>query len=210
MICTYRAVRTLADFAVERARKRQRPGFDKPRIHFVFKRNILTEAAVSWIRAENEIRDEYGNEIDVMYEHADAFGMKMLKQPELFDVIVTENLFGDILSDQGAELSGGIQVGVSGNLNLDGRFPSMFEPIHGSAPDKWFAERSNGRFVAGNYDPELVQQVKPEGAFLSYAMMLEHLGESGSPEPQGVVQRVNHDFPEEVDVLRKFFLADCR
>ena len=100
----------------------------------------------------------------------------MLTKPEQFDVVLTENMFGDIATDLGAVIQGGIGTAVSGNINPTGRFPSMFEPIHGSAPDKQY-DMKDGEYVPGTFRPDLVQLVKPEAAFMSYAMMLEQLGE---------------------------------
>ena len=80
-------------------------------------------------------------------------------------------MFGDIATDAGAIIQGGIGSAVSGNINPTGEFPSMFEPIHGTANDKWYNEK-------GEKDESLIQQIKPEAAFLSYAMMLEQMGET--------------------------------
>jgi 3-isopropylmalate dehydrogenase len=92
------------------------------------------------------------------YLHIDAATIFMVTDPERFDVIVTDNLFGDIITDLAAALGGGIGLGASGNLNPEGDFPSMFEPVHGSAPD-----------IAGK------NLADPTAAILSAAMMLEHL-----------------------------------
>jgi 3-isopropylmalate dehydrogenase len=170
--CSYKGIRRLAEFAVDRARKRQRPGFEKPRVHFVFKSNIMTKAATIWDRVQDEV-EKANPDIDIEYMHVDAFIMQMVLHPEWFDVVLTSNMFGDICTDLGAVLQGGIGSAVSGNINPTGEFPSMFEPIHGSAPDKWFRNPKD----SSTYDPELVQLIQPEAAFLSYSMMLGYLGE---------------------------------
>jgi 3-isopropylmalate dehydrogenase len=176
MRCSYQGVKRLAEFALGRARARKR--FDRPRLHFVFKNNVLTYAAEPWKRVENEMR-EANPDADIRYMHIDNFMMQMITKPEQFDVVVTENMFGDISTDLGAVLQGGIGTAVSGNINLNGHFPSMFEPIHGTAPDKWYdTDEKTGEYIPGSYNPDLVQTVKPEAAFMSYAMMLEHMGET--------------------------------
>jgi isocitrate/isopropylmalate dehydrogenase len=86
-------------------------------------------------------------------------------------------MFGDIMTDLGAILGGGIGNGVSGNIDPTRRFPSMFEPLHGSAPDRWYTTIAPGQYEAGTFHPELVQTIKPEAALRSYAMMLDFLGE---------------------------------
>ncbi|GAA3297024.1 hypothetical protein GCM10017708_38000 [Arthrobacter citreus] len=93
------------------------------------------------------------------YLHVDAAMIFMVTDPARFDVIVTDNLFGDIITDLAAAVTGGIGLAASGNLNMDGTYPSMFEPVHGSAPD-----------IAGQ------QKADPTAAILSAALMLRHLG----------------------------------
>ncbi len=95
----------------------------------------------------------------VEYQHADAACIHLLQRPGDYDVVVTDNLFGDILTDLAGAISGGIGLAASGNINPDGTFPSMFEPVHGSAPD-----------IAGQ------QKADPTAAILSVALMLDHLG----------------------------------
>ncbi|MEQ1737284.1 MAG: isocitrate/isopropylmalate family dehydrogenase, partial [Rhodoglobus sp.] len=99
-------------------------------------------------------------DVTVDYQHIDAATIHMVTDPARFDVIVTDNLFGDILTDLAAAISGGIGLAASGNINPEGAFPSMFEPVHGSAPD-----------IAGK------QLADPAAAILSVALMLTHLGE---------------------------------
>ena len=171
MKCTYKGVKRLMEFAVQRAFERAKGG--KPTVHIVFKNNVLIYAASPWSR----VFDEYSgrNDVSVKYMHVDNFGMQMLENPRQFDVVITENMFGDIMTDIGAKIQGGIGTAVSGNINPTGEYPSMFEPIHGTAPDKWYNEN-------GQHDPSLVQKIKPEAAFLSYAMMLEQMGETKAAE----------------------------
>ncbi|MBT3260982.1 3-isopropylmalate dehydrogenase [bacterium] len=166
MKCTYKGVKRLAEFAVKRAIARKKA--KKPKLHMVFKTNVLTYAAHPWNRVFEEFRTR--KDIDVYYMHIDNFMMQMLIKPEQFDVVITENMFGDISTDAGAVIQGGIGSAVSGNINPEGIYPSMFEPIHGSSPDKWYNSK-------GQYDAALTQLVKPEAAFFSYAMMLEQMGE---------------------------------
>jgi len=131
MKCTYKGVKRLAEFAADRAlNRKERRNNRKPILHFVFKSNVLTFAASPWNRVFEEYKDR--EDIDVKYMHIDNFGMQMLKDPSQFDVVLTENMFGDISTDAGAEIQGGIGSAVSGNINPTGAFPSMFEPIHGS------------------------------------------------------------------------------
>jgi 3-isopropylmalate dehydrogenase len=98
-------------------------------------------------------------QVTVDYLHVDAATIFLVTDPARFDVIVTDNLFGDILTDLAGAISGGIGLAASGNINPDGAFPSMFEPVHGSAPD-----------IAGQ------QKADPTAAILSVALLLEHLG----------------------------------
>ena len=110
------------------------------------------------------------------------FGMQMLVKPEQFDVVITENMFGDIMTDIGAILQGGIGSAVSGNINPTGEFPSMFEPIHGSAPDKWYDLDEKGNYIPETFNAKKVQQIRPEAAFFAYAMMLEQMHEEKAAE----------------------------
>ncbi|MDE2506444.1 MAG: 3-isopropylmalate dehydrogenase [Planctomycetota bacterium] len=124
----------------------------------VAKTNVLTYAHDLWMRAFLEIAREYPD-VKTDYQHVDACCMRMVVSPERFDVIVTTNMFGDIITDLGAVLQGGMGVASSGNLNPSRKTPSMFEPVHGSAPD------IAGRGIAN-----------PTAAVLSLAMMFDHLG----------------------------------
>jgi 3-isopropylmalate dehydrogenase len=134
----------------------------RPRRHLtlVHKTNVLTFAGDLWERAFNEVADEFPD-VETAYNHVDAACIYFVESPERYDVIVTDNLFGDILTDLGGAVSGGIGFASSGNLNPDRTGPSMFEPVHGSAPD-----------IAGT------GTANPTAAILSAAMMLEFLGEA--------------------------------
>jgi len=173
MRCSYRAVKRLVEYAIETAKARKR--FPTPRVHIVFKSNTLEYAGKTWDRVLREF--EQRTDIDMGYMHFDAFLANMVDHPEWFDVVVTENLMGDGATDLGAILQGGWGSAVSGNINLDGNYPSMFEPIHGTAPDKWYETDKRGKCIPGTFDSGKVQLIRPEAAFLSYAMLLEHLGE---------------------------------
>lgn len=123
------------------------------------KTNILVAAGQLWQEVVNELGAQYP-EVEIDYVHVDAMCFHLPLTPERFDVVVTDNLFGDIITDLGAVIQGGLGVATSANLNLDGTAPSMFEAIHGSAPD-----------IAGT------GTANPAGAILSLALMLGHLGE---------------------------------
>ncbi len=178
MKCTYKGVKRLAEYAEKRAFARKKG--EKPTLHFVFKTNVLTYAANSWQRVFEEYQTR--EDIDVKYLHIDNFLMQMLINPKQFDVVITENMFGDIITDAGAIIQGGIGSAVSGNINPTGKCPSMFEPIHGTAPDKWYEIDRNGNYLPDTYCPEKIQLIKPEAAFFSYAMMLEQMGETKAAE----------------------------
>jgi 3-isopropylmalate dehydrogenase len=125
----------------------------------VHKTNVLTFAGDLWERTFNEVAAEYPD-VTTAYNHVDAACIYFVDSPERYDVIVTDNLFGDILTDLGGAVSGGIGQAASANLNPARTGPSMFEPVHGSAPD-----------IAGQ------NKANPVAAILSAAMMLEFLGE---------------------------------
>ena len=126
----------------------------------VHKTNVLTFAGDLWERTFNEVAAEYPD-VATAYNHVDAACIYFVDNPQRYDVIVTDNLFGDILTDLGGAISGGIGQASSGNLNPTRSGPSMFEPVHGSAPD-----------IAGQ------NKANPTAAILSGAMMLEFLGEA--------------------------------
>lgn len=146
------AERVIRD-AFERASKR-----DRKKLTMVHKNNVLVHSGNLWTRTFNEVAKEYPS-ITTDYLHADAAAMFLITNPERFDVIVTDNLFGDILTDIAAAICGGIGLAASGNINPTGKFPSMFEPVHGSAPD-----------IAGKNIAD------PTATVMSVAMMLDHLG----------------------------------
>ena len=124
----------------------------------VHKTNVLTFSGDLWERTFNEVSVEYPG-VETAYNHVDAACIYFVQDPQRYDVIVTDNLFGDILTDLGGAVSGGIGLAASANLNPDG--VSMFEPVHGSAPD-----------IAGQ------GIANPLAAIISGAMMLDHLGET--------------------------------
>jgi len=138
-------------FAVAQARSRKK-------LTLVHKTNVLVFSGGLWQRTVTAVAAEYPD-VSVDYLHVDAATIFLVSNPSRFDVIVTDNLFGDILTDLAAAISGGIGLAASGNINPEGRFPSMFEPVHGSAPD-----------IAGK------QLADPTAAILSVALLLDHLG----------------------------------
>ena len=119
---------------------------------------MLTRAGGLWTRTFEAVAKEFPD-VTTDYLHVDAASMFFVTNPERFDVVVTDNLFGDILTDIAAAICGGIGLAASGNINPTGAFPSMFEPVHGSAPD-----------IAGK------QLADPTATIMSVAMMLDHLG----------------------------------
>ncbi|BAN01613.1 3-isopropylmalate dehydrogenase [Ilumatobacter coccineus] len=134
----------------------------RPRKHLtlVHKTNVLQFAGSLWERTFNEVAAEFPD-VDTAYNHVDAACIFFVTDPHRYDVIVTDNLFGDILTDLGGAVSGGIGLASSANLNPDRTAPSMFEPVHGSAPD-----------IAGQ------NKANPTAAILSAALMLDFLGET--------------------------------
>ena len=128
-------------------------------VTLVHKTNVLVNAGGLWQRTVNEVAAEYP-EVTVDYNHIDAATIYMVTDPARYDVIVTDNLFGDILTDLAGAVTGGIGLAASGNIDASGKNPSMFEPVHGSAPD-----------IAGQGSAD------PTAAILSAAMLLRHLGD---------------------------------
>jgi 3-isopropylmalate dehydrogenase len=143
--------------AFDRAARRERR-----KVTLVHKTNVLTHAGGLWARTFAEVAAEHPG-IGTEYQHVDAAAMYLVTQPQRYDVIVTDNLFGDILTDIAAAVTGGIGLAASGCINPERRYPSMFEPVHGSAPD------IAGRGIAD-----------PVAAVLSISLLLDHLGH---PEP---------------------------
>jgi 3-isopropylmalate dehydrogenase len=129
------------------------------KLTLVHKTNVLTHAGSLWSRVVEEVSLEHP-EVSVDYQHVDATTIHMVTDPSRYDVIVTDNLFGDILTDLAAAVTGGIGLAASGNLDVSRANPSMFEPVHGSAPD-----------IAGKSIAD------PTAAILSVALLLDHLGE---------------------------------
>lgn len=124
------------------------------------KTNVLNYAGEMWWRIAQELNSDYPD-VSIDYVHADAACLYLINSPERFDVIVTDNLFGDIITDLGAAVQGGLGLAASGNLNPAGDYPSMFEPVHGSAPD-----------IAGR------GWANPVAAVLSAALCLDQLGQT--------------------------------
>jgi len=137
------------------ARARKRP---RKQLTLVHKTNVLVHAGSVWWRVFSEVAQEFPD-VTTDYMHVDATMIHLTTNPSRFDVIVTDNLFGDIVTDLAAAVTGGIGLAASGNVNPDRTSPSMFEPVHGSAPD-----------IAGQ------QKADPTAAILSVALMLDHLG----------------------------------
>ena len=146
-----RVVRYAFDLAASRSRRH---------LTLVHKTNVLTFAGDLWQRTFDEVAAEFPS-VTTDYNHVDAACIYFVTDPQRYDVIVTDNLFGDILTDLGGAVSGGIGFASSGNLDPSRQAPSMFEPVHGSAPD-----------IAGQ------AKANPIAAILSAAMMMELLGET--------------------------------
>jgi 3-isopropylmalate dehydrogenase len=150
-----RCVRYAFELAAGRARKH---------LTLVHKTNVLTFAGDLWQRTFDEVGAEFPD-VATAYNHVDAATIYFVQDPQRYDVIVTDNLFGDILTDLGGAVSGGVGLASSANLNPARTGPSMFEPVHGSAPD-----------IAGTGVAD------PRAAILSAALMLDFLGEDGAAE----------------------------
>lgn len=138
--------------AFQRAMRRRK------KLTLVHKHNVLVNAGGLWNRIVAEVGAEFPD-VSVDYLHIDATTIKMVVDPQFFDVIVTDNLFGDIITDLAAAVTGGIGLAASANINPTGAFPSMFEPVHGSAPD-----------IAGQGIAD------PTATISSMALLLDHLG----------------------------------
>ena len=152
-ITTGFGVGRVARYALQRAAARPRR-----KLTLVHQTNVLTYAGDLWRRTVDACAKEFG-EVTADYCHMDAASMYFVTQPERFDVIVTDNLFGDILTALGAAVTGGIGLAASASINPERTAPSMFEPVHGSAPD-----------IAGQ------QKADPTATILSAAMLCEHVG----------------------------------
>src|SRR5246127_3151266 len=146
-------VRRVVQYAFERALQRRK------HLTLVHKTNVLNFSGKLWSRIVAEVGEEYPD-VEVAYQHVDAATIFMVTDPGRFDVIVTDNLFGDIITDLAAAVCGGIGLAASGNIDATRTNPSMFEPVHGSAPD-----------IAGQGIAD------PTAAIMSVALLLAHLGE---------------------------------
>jgi 3-isopropylmalate dehydrogenase len=146
-------VRRVVQHGFRRAAQRRK------HLTLVHKNNVLTFAGNLWWRTVQEVAQEYPD-VEVAYQHVDAATIYMVTDPGRFDVIVTDNLFGDIITDLAAAVCGGIGLAASGNIDASGVNPSMFEPVHGSAPD-----------IAGK------GLADPTAAIMSVALLLDHVGE---------------------------------
>lgn len=155
---TYYGVERVVRDAFERAQSRRK------KLTWVHKTNVLVNAGGLWQRAIETVGQEYP-EVQVDYNHIDAATIYMVTKPHEYDVIVTDNLFGDILTDLAGAVTGGIGLAASGNIDPSRKNPSMFEPVHGSAPD-----------IAGQGIAD------PCAAILSVALMLRHLGDDTNAE----------------------------
>ncbi|MEU7179595.1 3-isopropylmalate dehydrogenase [Streptomyces celluloflavus] len=163
--------------AYERANARPRK-----KLTLVHKNNVLVYAGHLWKNIFDRVGQEYP-EVTTDYLHVDAATIFFVTQPERFDVIVTDNLFGDILTDLAAAVTGGIGLAASGNINPTGEFPSMFEPVHGSAPD-----------IAGT------GKADPTATVLSVSLLLRHLGFEA--QAVRIEEAVAADLTERGDAVR--------
>ena len=158
-INTWAGVERIVRYGFVRAAERPRK-----KLTLVHKTNVLVNAGDLYQRVVNAVAPEF-TQVSVDYCHVDAATIFFVTDPGRFDVIVTDNMFGDILTDLGAAVAGGIGLAASGNLNVEGTAPSMFEPVHSSAPD-----------IAGH------GKADPTAAVMSAAMLLDHLGEKAAAE----------------------------
>ncbi len=149
-------VRRVVQDAFERARQRRQ------HLTLVHKTNVLTFAGSLWSRTVQDVGEKYPD-VEVAYQHVDAATIHLVTDPGRFDVIVTDNLFGDIITDLAAAVCGGIGLAASGNIDATRTNPSMFEPVHGSAPD-----------IAGQGIAD------PTAAIMSVALLLSHVGEDAA------------------------------
>src|SRR5215203_5815467 len=166
-VTTRHGVERAIRYAFEYARQ-----FNRKKVTLVAKTNVLRFAHNLWLRAFEEVKKEYAG-IETDYHHVDACTMYMVTKPKIYDVIVTTNMFGDIITDLGAAIQGGMGMAASGNINPTRQTASMFEPVHGSAPD-----------IAGK------NWANPIATFLSVAMMLDFLNQ---PEAAKVINQACQD-----------------
>jgi 3-isopropylmalate dehydrogenase len=174
-VCTRHGVERCIRYAFEYAQKHGRK-----KVTLVAKTNVLRFAHNLWLRAFEETKSDYPG-IETSYDHVDACAMYMVTNPSRYDVIVTTNMFGDIITDLGAAIQGGMGMAASGNINPTCQAASMFEPVHGSAPD-----------IAGK------NAANPIATFLSVAMMLDFLNQPAAAKALNracqdvVADRKNH------------------
>ena len=154
---TAHGIERLVRYAFELAASRE-----KKKLTLIHKTNVLVNAGALYNRIFTKVAEEYP-QVTTDYLHIDAATIFFTTDPARFDVIVTDNLFGDILTDQAGAITGGIGYAACGNINADGTYPSMFEPVHGSAPD-----------IAGQ------NKANPTATVLAAAMLLRHLGHETS------------------------------
>ena len=159
MVYTYKQVERCLRYAFEVANSR-----DRKKLCMVGKTNVLTHVFGLWERVYDELKKEFPK-VEASYMHVDAACMHMVTNPAQFDVMVTTNMFGDIITDLGAVTQGGMGMAASGNINPVKTAPSMFEPVHGSAPD-----------IAGE------NKANPLATFMSAKMMLDFLGEKDAAD----------------------------
>ncbi len=175
---TRKGVERCIRYAFELCRRQQRS-----KVTLCGKTNVLTYAFDLWERTFSEVAEEY-KDIEADYAHVDAICMWMIKNPEWFDVIVTDNMFGDIITDLGAMIQGGMGIAAGGNINPQG--VSMFEPIGGSAP------KYTGKSV-----------INPLAAIAALAMLLDNLGEeNASRQVEDAIKRVVRNDLESMDAGR--------
>ena len=156
---TRHGVERCVRYAFDLARSRERK-----HLTLVHKTNVLQFSGGLWQRTFDEVASEY-DDVDTAYNHVDAACIYFVQDPHRYDVVVTDNLFGDILTDLGGAVSGGIGLASSANLDPTRTSPSLFEPVHGSAPD-----------IAGQ------NVANPTAAILSAALMLDFLGETDAAD----------------------------
>jgi len=159
MLATRFGVERCLRYAFEFCKAKKAAGTGGGQLTLVHKTNVLTHCGDLWFRAFNEIGDADYADIERVYHHVDACCMYMVAKPEIYDTLVVPNMFGDIITDLGAAVAGGMGVAASGNLNPTGDAPRMFEPVHGSAPD-----------IAGQ------NIANPVATVISVAMLLRETG----------------------------------
>ena len=173
MMYTYEQVERCLRYAFETAQ-----GREKKKLALIGKSNVLMNVFDLWLRVMDDLKKEFP-EVDATYYHVDACCMFMVKTPEMFDVLVTTNMFGDIITDLGAETQGGMGMAASGNINPTKAAPSMFEPVHGSAPDIMGQDKAN-----------------PLAAVMSARMMLEFLGEeAAAADVEAALEKYTASYP---------------